>query len=78
MDVDKIRKSNRCFNCGETGHFRRDCTHPQKARINVRALALELEDDERAELVLALTSPPPVEEEVVENVKEPEEAMDFL
>ena len=57
MDVDrmKLRRENRCFNCKEVGHFGRDCPH--KRQQNVRALAWELTDVERMELMHALQNP---------------------
>ena len=57
MDVDrmKLRRENRCFNCHQVGHFGRDC--PDKRQQNVRALAWELTDEEKMELMNALQNP---------------------
>jgi hypothetical protein len=51
MDVDAARQQNRCFNCGKVGHFKRDCPDPPKVKFNARALALDLSDEEKRELV---------------------------
>jgi hypothetical protein len=51
MDVDAARQQNRCFNCGKVSHFKRDCPDPPKVKFNARALALDLSDEEKKELV---------------------------
>jgi hypothetical protein len=48
MDLTKMREENRCFRCGEKGHFGRDC--PEKKKFNIRALLTELDDEEMNEL----------------------------
>ena len=63
MAVDKLRKDNRCFNCGETGHFRRDCPKEQR-KINVRALLYDMTEEEIKEFL--------------EKAVETEEDQDFL
>jgi hypothetical protein len=30
MDVDKIRATGACYNCGKKGHFRQVCPEPKK------------------------------------------------
>jgi hypothetical protein len=67
MDIDTLKRDNRCFNCGETGHLRRNCDKPIKANVNVRSLAFNLTDDERQALTQSLAlaasvslDPPPL------------------
>jgi hypothetical protein len=54
MDIDGLKRDNKCFNCREQGHFRRNCPKPAQRKINVRAIAMELTDEERLELAEAL------------------------
>jgi hypothetical protein len=51
MDVDAARQQNRCYNCGKVGHFKRDCPDLLKQKFNARALAMDLSDEEKQELV---------------------------
>jgi hypothetical protein len=61
MQVDAV-KSNHCFNCGEVGHWRRNCPKLQK-KLNVCMLAIDLTDEECQEL-LGITA----EEKAVEEI----------
>ena len=49
MDVDNLRKTHRCYGCGQTGHFRHDCLNPHK-KLDVRMVLSDLTDEERVEL----------------------------
>jgi len=51
MDVDTAQQQNQCFNCGKVGHFKRNCPDLPKAKFNAQALALDLSDEEKRELV---------------------------
>jgi hypothetical protein len=51
MDIDTARQQNRCCNCGKVGHFKRNWPDPPKAKFNAQALALDLSDEEKRELV---------------------------
>ena len=65
VDRTKLRQENRCFNCHKVGHFGRDC--PDKRQQNVRALAWELTDEERMELLQTLQSGSEVEMNTEDN-----------
>jgi hypothetical protein len=51
MDIDMACQENCCFNCGKVGHFSHDCHDPPKAKFNAQALALDLTDDKKKELL---------------------------
>ncbi len=55
MELDALRRENRCFTCGAIGHFRRE--FPDKddtKKVNVRAMVSDLSTEEREELINAL------------------------
>jgi Ty3 transposon capsid-like protein/Zinc knuckle len=57
MEVDALRWDNRCFSCGAVGHFRHECPSGDKThKVNVRAVVMDLSEEERRELLDALNS----------------------
>jgi hypothetical protein len=50
MDIDSLKKDNRCFRCHEIGHFGRDCPTNNK-KINVHALLYKLTNKELDEMM---------------------------
>jgi hypothetical protein len=55
MELDALRRENRCFTCGAVGHFRRECPDKDNTKkVNVRAMVLDLSVEEREELKKAL------------------------
>ena len=76
MELDALRRENRCFTCGASGHFRRECPDKDKAtKINVRAMALDLSVEEREELMRALKER--TDEEDEEGKNDPGADQDF-
>lgn len=49
MDVDAAKTAKACFNCGEAGHFVKDCKKPKK--MNVRSLVSNLTEEQAAEMI---------------------------
>jgi hypothetical protein len=48
MEIDKT--THCCFGCGKTGHFCKDCPDAPTKKLNMRALAHDLVDEELEEL----------------------------
>jgi hypothetical protein len=51
MEVDALKKTSVCFNCGKAGHFRNKCKEPRKKTLNVRGVSLQLSLEEKAQLM---------------------------
>jgi len=49
MDVDHLKRANRCFGCGQIGHYRRDCPKPP-TKLNVHTVMSELTGEELEEM----------------------------
>ena len=75
MDIvmNRMRRENRCFECGEHGHFARNCPK-KKSRVAARAIVAELSDDLkellRQELIAEMDTTPTTAEEVVHRVED--------
>ena len=55
MDIDALRRDNRCFTCGVAGHFRRECPDKDKGKkVNIRSMVFDLSKEEQDELLDAL------------------------
>ena len=46
-----LQKENRCFGCGEIGHFKRTCPKGSTKKVNVRAVWMDLDPDEQQEII---------------------------
>ena len=71
--MNRMRRENRCFECGEQGHFAKNCPK-KKSRAVARAIVAEMSDDlrelMRQELIAELDATPATAEEVVRQVEE--------
>lgn len=64
MEIDALKKEHRCFGCGATGHFRRDCPSGGKEKkISARVILMELTEEEKNELLEGLMAGPEPEPE---------------
>ena len=72
MDVDHLKRTNRCFGCGQIGHYRRDCPKPP-TKLNVRTVMSELTGEELEEMRKELFEEEPSN---VDEISEP--AQDFV
>ena len=61
MDIvmNRMRRENRCFECGEHGHFVRNCPK-KKSRVAARAIVAELSDDLKEKIYIRTCTLKPI------------------